>query len=100
MGIDAWRALVWRFRKTKAPSNIEASAPKTEVPNKNIADGFNEFLDSKGINKTYSQEEFNKLAKQFVNANGIAKQWAKSIKAKSIVEDAADWAKKVIKSAK
>lgn len=98
MGIDAWRALVWRFRKTKAP--IEAPTPKTEVPNKNLTDGFNDFLDKNGIKKTYSQEEFDKLAKQFVNANDIAKQWAKSIKAKSVVEDVADWAKKIIKSAK
>lgn len=100
MGIDAWRALVGRFRKTKSPSNAEVSAPKTEVPNKNVADGFNDFLDKNGIKKTYSQEEFDKLAKQFVNANDIAKQWAKSIKAKSVVEDVADWAKKIIKSAK
>lgn len=98
MGIDAWKALVWRFRKTKAP--IEAPTPKTEVPNKNLTDGFNDFLDKNGIKKTYSQEEFDKLAKQFVNANDIAKQWAKSIKAKSVVEDVADWAKKIIKSAK
>ena len=100
MGINAWRELVGRFRKTKSPSNAEVSAPKTEVPNKNVADGFNDFLDKNGIKKTYSQEEFDKLAKQFVNANDIAKQWAKSIKAKSVVEDAADWAKKIIKSAK
>lgn len=99
MGIDAWRALVWRFRKTKAPT-AETPTPKTEVPNKNLTDGFNDFLDKNGIKKTYSQEEFDKLAKQFVNANDIAKQWAKSIKAKSVVEDAADWAKKIIKSAK
>lgn len=98
MGIDAWKALVWRFRKTKAP--IEAPTPKTEVPNKNLTDGFNDFLDKNGIKKTYSQEEFDKLAKQFVNANDIAKQWAKSIKAKSVVEDVADWAKKIIKYAK
>lgn len=99
MGIDAWKELVWRFRKTKAPT-AETPTPKTEVPNKNLTDGFNDFLDKNGIKKTYSQEEFDKLAKQFVNANDIAKQWAKSIKAKSVVEDVADWAKKIIKSVK
>lgn len=96
MGIDAWRALVWRFRKTKAP--IEAPTPKTEVPNKNLTDGFNDFLDKNGIKKTYSQEEFDKLAKQFVNTNDIIKQWAKSIKAKSVADKTIDAGKKFIKS--
>lgn len=97
MGINAWRELVGRFRKTKTPS-AETPTPKTEVPNKNLADGFNEFLDSNGIKKTYTQEEFNKLAKQFVNANDIAKQWVKSIKAKSVADKAIDAGKKFIKS--
>lgn len=105
MGINSFKNR--RTRKTEVPlvdapktevPKTETSAPKTEVSNRNLVDGYNEFLKSKWLDKVYSPEEFDKIAKQFVNTNGVVKQWAKSVKAKSVAEDAVDLAKKVIKS--